>query len=159
MGRVQMNQCCHLHVKCANFNITVSLMETLFCQKFSNQLYSQQQLIKMPALALKAVPLAQGSLASQPANNLLRLRGAAAAAASIWGYGQVSPASPSGGTCSHCTAACGILSFPPALPPGSYVSPPVVSHSKLSVVLFQAEQQTMASKGFRSHPTAQVLSG
>jgi len=58
-------------------------METLFCQKFSNQLYSQQQLIKMPALALKAVPLAQGSLASQPANNLLRLRGAAAAAASI----------------------------------------------------------------------------
>ena len=80
MGRVQMNQCCHLSVKCVNFNRTVSLMETLFCQQFSNQLYTQQQLVKMPALALKAVPVAQGSLASEPASNLLCLRGSAAAA-------------------------------------------------------------------------------
>lgn len=58
-------------------------MEILFCQKFSNQLYTQQQLVKTPALALKAVPLAQGSLASEPANNLLCLRGGAAAVASL----------------------------------------------------------------------------
>lgn len=79
MQSVQMNQCCHLSAKCVNFNRTFSLMETLFCQKFSNQLYTQQQLVKMPALALRAVPLTQGSLASEPGNNLLSLRGAATA--------------------------------------------------------------------------------
>lgn len=78
MGSVQRNQCCHLSVKCVNFNRAVSLMETLFCQKFSNQLYAQKQLVKMPARCLKALPLAQGSLASEPANNLFCLTGAAA---------------------------------------------------------------------------------
>lgn len=77
-----------LSLKCVNFNRTVSLVETLFCQKFSNQSYTQQQLVKMAALALKAVPVAQGSLASEPTRNLLCLWGAAAAD-SRWGCGLV----------------------------------------------------------------------
>lgn len=105
-----MNQCCHLSVKCVNFNRTISLMETLFCQKISNQLYTQQQLVKMPVLALKAVPLGQGRPANEPANNLLCLKGTAAAS------GQVPPDSPSGGICSHLIAACRVLGFPPSLP-------------------------------------------
>lgn len=94
MWRVQMNQCCLLFVKCVNFNRIVSLAETLFCQKFSNQLYTQQRLVKMPALALKDVLLAGGSLASKLADSLLCLHGAAAAA-SMWGCWQVPPASSS----------------------------------------------------------------
>lgn len=77
-----------LSLKCVNFNITVSLVETLFCQKFSNQSYTQQQLVKMAAVALKAVPVAQGSLASDPVSSLLCLWGAAAAA-SMGGCGQI----------------------------------------------------------------------
>lgn len=52
-----MNQCCHFTVNCVNFNRTVSLMEILFCQKSTNQFGTQQQLVKMPTLALKAVLL------------------------------------------------------------------------------------------------------
>lgn len=48
-----MNQCCHFTVSCVNFNRTVSLMEILFCQESTNQFCTQQQLVKMPALALK----------------------------------------------------------------------------------------------------------
>lgn len=47
-----MNQCCHFTVNHVNFNRTVSLMEILFCQKSTNQFGTQQQLVKMPALAL-----------------------------------------------------------------------------------------------------------
>lgn len=131
-------------------NRTVCLVETLFCQKFSNQSYSQQQLVKMAAQALKAVSVAQGSLASQPASQpgasfacrelLLLIPCEAVGRSSYqprwWGLLPLHGCSQSPQFPSFATLQLRYASFL------------AVSRTKIQVLLFQSEWQTMISQGF-----------
>lgn len=141
-----------LSLKCVNFNRTVSLVETLFCQKFSNQSCTQQQLVKMAALALKAVPVAQGSLASGTSfaceELLLLIPGEGVGRSSChpqwWGWLSLH----------SCLQRPQFPSFTTLqLRNASFLA---VSHTKMQIFLFQSEWQTMTSQGFTSYPTAQI---
>lgn len=135
-----------LFLKCVNFNRTVSLVETLFCQKISNQSYSQQQLVKMAALGL-------WRLSQQPR--------------AVWPVRQPAPSFAceelllprEGVGRSPCLLPLHSCLQSPQFPSFAALQLRITSCSvlyQMANTLLSVKWQTMISQGFTSYPTVQI---